>query len=80
MHLKFGFFFHSRNRVGLNLYTGLGFRVRRNSYSNIVNPRIVELGPEEGDFFGLAAYENIEGTHVAPNFALGFKLFYKLKN
>lgn len=80
MNLKFGFVFNPGTRLGLNLYTGLGFRIRKNVFSDIQNPRIVDVGPEGGDMFGLETYKNLEGTNLIPNFALGIKLYYRLNN
>jgi len=80
INLKYGFLFNSRKRIGINLYTGFGFRIRNNTFSEIINPTIVDLGPEGGDFFGLDAYKNIEGTKLAANFVLGIKLMFRLND
>ena len=80
LNFKYGFLFHSKKRIGFNLYTGLGLRIRNNTFSNITNPEIVDLGLEGGDMFGFDNYKNIEGTEIAPNFVLGFKIYYRLNN
>jgi hypothetical protein len=80
VNFKYGFLFNSRKRLGFNLYSGLGLRIRNNTFSNIINPTIVDLGPEGGDFFGTDAYKNLEGTNFGLNFVLGIKLYYRLNN
>jgi len=80
INFKYGFLFNSKKRIGFNLYTGFGLRIRNNTFSEIINPTIVDLGPEGGDLFGLEAYKNIEGTKLAANFVLGIKLYYRLNN
>lgn len=76
--IKYGFFIFSKNKIGFNIYTGLGLRVRNNTFSNGVNSEIVDLGPEGGDMFGFYNYRNMEGVNVGPNFSLGIKLYFKL--
>lgn len=78
LNLKYGFIIYSKNRLGLNLYTGLGVRIRKNTFSNVINPNFVNLGPEGRDMFGLADYKNVEGTVFGANFSFGFKLHYKV--
>lgn len=80
VNFKYGFLFNSRKRIGFNLYTGLGLRIRNNSFSNITDPNIVDLGPEGGDMFGLDNYKNVEGVNFGVHFSLGIKINYKLKN
>jgi hypothetical protein len=58
----------------------LAFGIRNNTFSEIINPTIVDLGPEGGVFFGLDAYKNIEGTKLAANFVLGIKLMFRLND
>ncbi len=79
LNLKYGFIIYSKNRFGFNIYTGLGLRVRKNTFLNIINPDIVDLGPEGGDMFGFYNYKNEEGTRFGANFSFAFKLYYKLK-
>jgi len=80
INLKYGFLFNSRKRIGFNFYTGLGLRIRNNSFAETINPNIVDLGPEGGDMFGFDNYKNIEGTNFGGNFVLGLKLNYRLNN
>lgn len=79
MNFKYGFLFNSKKRIGFNLYTGLGLRIRNNSFSEIINPNIVDLGPEGGDMFGFDIYRNVDGTSFGANFVLGIKLYYRFK-
>lgn len=78
LNLKYGFIIYSKKRLGFNLYTGLGMRIRNNTFSNIINPNSVDLGPEGGDMFGFDNYKNVEGTILGINFSFGFKLYYRL--
>ncbi|MEO8933561.1 MAG: hypothetical protein ABI295_04575 [Xanthomarina sp.] len=80
LNLKYGFIIYSKKRLGLNLYTGLGMKIRKNTFSNVLNPNLVDLGPEKGDMFGFDNYKNVEGTKLGANFSFGFKLYYKLNN
>jgi len=80
LNLKYGFIIYSKKRLGLNLYTGLGMRIRKNTFSNVINPNIVDLGPERGDMFGFDNYKNVKGTVFGANFSFGIKLYYRLKN
>ena len=81
-HLKFGAFipFGRESKMGMNIYGGLGFRVRDNSFSNIQNP--VDGG---GNFFDdddddgfTDPFFRFEGATTGLSVALGFKLFYRL--
>ena len=80
LNLKYGFIIYSKKRLGFNLYTGLGMRIRKNTFSNIINPNFVDLGPEGGDMFGFDNYKNVEGTVFGANFSFGFKLYYRINN
>lgn len=80
VNLKYGFLFNSKKRLGFNVYTGLGISIRNNTFSEIINPNIVDLGPEGGDMFGFDNYKNVEGAIFNANFALGIKLYYRLNN
>ncbi len=80
LNLKYGFIIYSKKRLGINLYTGLGMRVRKNTFSNVINPNFIDLGAEGQDMFGFDNYKNEEGTAFGPNFSFGFKLYYKIKN
>lgn len=80
INFKYGFLFNSKRKITFNLYTGLGLRIRKNTFSNIQNPKEIDVGPEGGDMFGLETYKRIEGTNFAPNFVLGFKILFRLNN
>jgi len=80
VNIKYGFLFNSRGKITFNLYTGLGLRIRDNNFTNIVNPRIVDVGPEGGDMFGFEVYRRMERTNLTPNFVLGFKILFRLNN
>jgi hypothetical protein len=80
LNFKYGFLFNSKKRIGFNLYTGLGLRFRKNSFTNTVNPEEVDLGPEGGDMFGFDDYRRVEGNNIGGNFVLGLKIYYRLNN
>jgi len=78
LNFKYGFLFNSRGKITFNLYAGLGIRVRNNTFTDINNPKIVDVGPEGGDMFGVEIYRRMEGTTFAPNFVLGFKILFRI--
>lgn len=80
VNFKYGFLFNTKRKIGFNFYTGLGLRIRKNTFSEIINPRIVDLGPEGGDFFGINGHKHIEGSNFGLNLVLGIKLNLGLKN
>ena len=80
LNLKYGLIIYSKRRLGFNIYTGLGIRIRKNNFSNVINPNNVDLGPEGGDMFGFDDYKNVEGLVFGGNFSLGLKLYYKINN
>lgn len=63
--------------IGIDISGGLGIRSRKNTYSNIVNPR-AENFFDDDEFF--ENYREDSGTRVGINFSLGFKLTYNLNN
>lgn len=71
LNLKAGILVASTRRIGLDVYTGIGLRIRNNQYSNLVNPR-----EEEGDFreMDLSSYLLEEGSSLGFNLAVGLKL------
>jgi hypothetical protein len=79
-NLKYGVIRYSKKRLGFNLYTGLGLRIRKNTFSKVINPNIGNLGIEDGDVFGFNDYKNVEGTNFGVNFSFGIKLYYRLYN
>jgi len=80
LNFKYGFLFNSKRKITFNLYTGLGIRIRNNTFTDIENPRIVDVGPEGGDMFGFEVYRRKEGTNLTPNFVLGFKILFRLND
>jgi len=66
--------------MGLNIYAGLGLRVRENGFSKVLNPHSTDLGAEGGDMFGFSVYETDEGVNFGVNFSFGLKLCYRLNN
>ena len=79
-HLKFGAFipFGRENKMGMNIYAGLGFRVRDNSFTNVQNTINSDVDFFEDDDFIYSPYYRFDGATVGISVALGFKLFYKL--
>ncbi|MEL6974819.1 MAG: hypothetical protein AAGL29_05420 [Bacteroidota bacterium] len=79
---KAGIFFSLLSQFGVNCYGGLGLRLRKNSYSDLVNPR--EDENFDGGFISILAdpivrtYER-EGTVVGLNLTLGVNIFLKLR-
>jgi len=74
-NIKYGVIIPFGNLIGINTSVGPGFRVRNNTYNNVVNLRPDE-GPSHGRWF--PPYEYNEGTRVGINIAAGVKVFYKL--
>lgn len=72
MHLKYGYFIPTGKRFGLNVFTGLGFRIRNNNYSNVINSQNQELGIKE---FNLGSFREDESANFGVDFSLGLKLF-----
>lgn len=70
MHLKYGCFINTGKRFGLNVFTGLGFRIRNNNYSNVINPETSDnrMGGE------IEFYRDYEGVKFGFDFSLGLKL------
>jgi len=73
-NFKFGFIADLTERLKLNFYSGLGIKIKNNTYTDVVNPS------DEGRpwvLFGNAYYYR-KGTRVGLNLPLGLKLLYKL--
>lgn len=79
LHLKYGVLFNRHRRVTFDIYAGVGAAFRDNSFENIVNPEIVDLGQHGGDMFGLENYQRVAGTVFKFNTILGVNLLYNLK-
>jgi len=73
-NINFGGFINIRKRIGLNLYSGIGIRIRDNLFSEVVNPAQIE---EFRDMFYFDAYREIEGLKTGPNISAGLKLILK---
>lgn len=72
---KFGMFINLSNRIGLNLYTGVGVNYRMNKYRNFVNLREREFDEEH-----FTPYYRNAGNKIGIEFTLGMKLYYRIKN
>ncbi|NND89023.1 MAG: hypothetical protein HKM28_07245 [Flavobacteriaceae bacterium] len=73
-NFKYGVFIPFAPQFGMNVYVGLGIRIRDNKHENVVSPRMDDYY-DEGNWF--ERYHYYEGTKVLPNLAAGFKLYYK---
>lgn len=76
IHIKYGVMLPFGENVGMNFYVGAGVRVRQNKFSNVVVTD--EWHDNEYHFHLFDISPRKEGTHTAPNFALGIKFFYKI--
>ena len=71
---KFGMFINISNRIGLNIYTGIGIKIRNNDYSNVLNAEEIIDFQEH-----ISPYFREEGTQLGIEFSLGLKLYYRIK-
>lgn len=71
--VKSGIFINTRSKIGLNIYTGLGFRFRNNTLSNIIEP----IPYKDRRDMIVIEYNELEGLYFGFNYSLGFRLFYK---
>ena len=78
LNIKYGFIVDINDRLKLNFYSGLGFRIRNNSFTNTVFNLDDSLSGDDIDFLNTTNYRKKEGRHFSYNFPLGIKLFYKL--
>ncbi|MCW5520495.1 hypothetical protein J1N09_11630 [Aureitalea sp. L0-47] len=62
---------------GINIYGGIGFRVRDVSFSNAIDPRF-ELNDIEDELGFFEAFRREEGTVVGFNFSFGFNIYYRI--
>lgn len=74
-NLKYGLIIYSQKKLGLNFYSGLGLRIRKNLFSNTVNPS--KIIPDPLPLEDLSFVKD-EGFIFGLNFSLGVKLYYKL--
>ncbi|MEO0508094.1 MAG: hypothetical protein AAF090_18205 [Bacteroidota bacterium] len=82
INAKAGIFFSLLSQFGVNCYGGLGLRLRKNTYSDVINPREDDRFDEEflsilGDPI-VRTYER-EGTVVGLNLTVGVNIFLKLR-
>jgi hypothetical protein len=76
---KYGFnfnvgeFINIRNCFGLNIFTGLGLRMRDVSFTNVVNPRSTETFVDMINFY---QYREKEGLDFGLSYSLGLKLLF----
>jgi hypothetical protein len=71
---KFGMFVNLTERIGINWYTGIGFKFRMNRYSNFVNLEINDSFQEH-----FPPYYRNEGDIPGIEFTVGLKLYYRIK-
>jgi hypothetical protein len=74
-NLKYGVMIPFGDKVGMNIYTGLGIRIKNNQYSNIINPTPDQDFDDDWSF--LENYYRKEGISTGVNFVLGAKFFYR---
>ncbi|NND63402.1 MAG: hypothetical protein HKN48_09435 [Flavobacteriaceae bacterium] len=90
--IKYGTFYYFSEQFGINIYYGMGLRIRNNTFSNTVSyppSDFPDISNEDGDSgffvdddeafdFGANNYTRIEGRAYGLNISLGIKLFYRL--
>ena len=74
-NFNIGTFSNLGRKLGLNFYTGLGLKIRNNSFSNIINPMPTEYF--ERDMYDDFEFREKEGVKAGFNFSIGLKLFIK---
>jgi hypothetical protein len=74
-NFNIGKFIYMGKWFGLNIFTGLGLKIRNNSFSNIVNPTPQE--PPDIDMYDGNEYKTKEGMDYGLNFSLGLKLLFR---
>ncbi len=73
-HIKYGIFINPGEKLGLNVYTGIGFRFRNNTFSDIIN-----LVPYDDPREVAVDYNEVEGLFFGFNFSFGFRLYYRFE-
>lgn len=73
-NLKYGAFLPFGDAVGMNVYVGLGVRVRDVAYTDLSNERIEDYYDDDFEF--LDSLYRREGNLTGLNFTLGAKFFY----
>lgn len=74
-NVNIGTFSNLGRKLGLNFYTGVGLKIRNNSFSDIINPEPSECF--ERDMYDDFEYRQKEGLKAGFNFSIGLKLFLK---
>jgi hypothetical protein len=78
---KYGFNFNIGKFInlgkwfGMNIFTGLGLKIRNNSFSNIVNPTPHEY--HDIDMYDTYEYGEKEGLDYGLNYFIGLKLLFR---
>ena len=72
--LRYGFFTSPNSRIGVNIYGGIGFRLKESTFDNVVNPQAYSPGSGY-DVFG---FGRKKGTSVGMDASIGLKLFFRL--
>jgi hypothetical protein len=75
LNINYGMIIKPWKRLGINLYTGLGFRLRNNTFTDVINP-IPWHDPREV----AVDYNEHEGLISGFNFSAGFKLYYSFSS
>ena len=73
-NVNIGEFIKIGKGFGINIYTGLGLRIRDVSFSNIVNPRPSDTFIDMIDF---NIYRKDEGIDFGLNYSIGLKLLFR---
>ncbi|MEW7278603.1 hypothetical protein ABW636_08405 [Aquimarina sp. 2201CG1-2-11] len=73
---KFGYFFEWRRRVIVNLFGGIGYRIKENKYSNVVNP--VESDARVVKHWDSVSFVEREGKKDGVELSLGLKLILNI--
>ena len=80
-NFNIGKFINMGKWFGMNIFTGLGFKIRNNSFSNVVNPEPAEPDFIEAlshkDMYDDSEYKVVEGLDYGFNFSLGLKLLFR---
>ena len=72
-NINVGQFIKIRNSFKINIFTGLGLKMRDVSFTNIVNPHPSETSV---DMFDLYQYREKEGFAFGLNYSIGLKLLF----
>gem|GEM_PF-5147507 len=76
--MSYGEIIYARKKVGVNIYGGLGFKVRHNTFSNLKNVSVKPFDPGYFEFDD-AGHRKFDKNIFGLNLSLGIKLYYSLK-